>query len=201
MARSWPASGAAPTASRWSGTPRRRSTPPATQFPQTWDELMALTDQIAKRWRHPLVHRHRVRRCHRLGDDRLDRRCHAAHDFPRELRQVGQGRAEVRLPRSQKAIEVRHRDLVQRRVRLRRPQSHHHHLLWRCPQADVRESAQVLAAPPGQLHHHLLPRRPEAGCGLRLLLPASDRSRRTASPSWALATSMPCSTTAPKSAL
>ena len=66
------------------------------KVPTTWDELMALTDQIVSRWRHPLVYRDRIRRSHRLGDDRLDRRDHAAHHLAGELRQVGGGRVEVR---------------------------------------------------------------------------------------------------------
>ena len=43
----------------------------------------------------------------------------------------------------------------------------------RCAGADVREPAQVLAAPAGQLHHLLLPEGGRGRCGLRrVLLPA-----------------------------
>ena len=47
------------------------------------------------------------------------------------------------------------------------------HLLWRLTGADVRGSAALLAAPAGQLHHRLLPRGRRSGRGLRLLLPAA----------------------------
>ena len=49
--------------------------------------------------------------------------------------------------------------LVDRRLRVRWTGSDRLDLLWRCAGADVRESAEVLAAQAGQLHHRLLPRR------------------------------------------
>ncbi len=54
----------------------------------------------------PVVHRRRVRRCHRLADHRLDRGPRPALRRPRELRQVGQGRAEVRQPGDQARLGV-----------------------------------------------------------------------------------------------
>ena len=81
----WPASGTASTARAWSGTPRTTLMPPATRSPTTWDELIALIRQDRRRRRHPLVHRHRVRRSHRLARHRLDGGVHAPHHQPGEL--------------------------------------------------------------------------------------------------------------------
>jgi len=84
MARSWPASGAAQTASRWSSTPRRPSIAAGYKVRKTWDELMALTEQIAEDGDTPWCIGIESGAA-TVGDDRLDRRRHAAHDFPREL--------------------------------------------------------------------------------------------------------------------
>ena len=54
----------------------------------------------------PVVHRRRVRGGHRVADHRLDRGPRPAHRRPRQLRQVGQGPAEVQQPRDQARVGV-----------------------------------------------------------------------------------------------
>ena len=61
------------------------------KVPTTWDELLALTEQIAADGDTAVVRGHRVRRRHRLARHRLDRGVDAAHNLLGELRQVGQG--------------------------------------------------------------------------------------------------------------
>ena len=52
---------ATPTSSRWSGTRPRTFAEKGYTVPTTWDELMALTDQIAATGAQAVVHRHQVR--------------------------------------------------------------------------------------------------------------------------------------------
>ena len=71
------------------------------KFPTTWDELMALTEQIADDGDTPWCIGIEFGCGHRLAGDGLDRRRDAAHDLAGELRQVGSGRAAVRLTGSE----------------------------------------------------------------------------------------------------
>ena len=63
------------------------------------------------------------------------------------------------------------------------------HVLRRCAGADVREPAQVLAAPPGQLHHLLLPARKPRRAWTMTSSTCRVWIRSTASRSWWPATS------------
>ena len=169
------------------------------KIPTTWDELMALTDQIVADGDTPWC----------IGIESGAATGWAMTDWMEEimLRTTSlenydkwvKGELKFDSPEVEACGRGHVRPLVQGRLCLRRPPGHRHHLLRRCPQAHVRESAQVLAAQAGQLHHHLLPRGQGGRRGLRLLLPARPLTRSTASRCWWLATSMPCSTTAPKS--
>ena len=76
------------------------------KFPTTWDELMALTEQIADDGDTPWCIGIEFGCSHGLAGDGLDRRRDAAHHFTGELRQVGGGRAAVRLTGSEQAIET-----------------------------------------------------------------------------------------------
>ena len=109
--------------------------------------------QDRRRRQHAVVRRLRERRRDRLARDRLDGRHHAPHGWHRHLRQVGDAR-----------------DPVQRPGRADRPArcsatscSHDGYVLGGAaatadvafgdaPAADVRQPAEVLAPPPGELH-------------------------------------------------
>ena len=79
---------------------RMTSMPPATRSRPPGKSCIALSDQIVADGDTPWCVGIESRCGHRLASDRLDGRVHAAHDHAGELRQVGQGRAEVRLTRS-----------------------------------------------------------------------------------------------------
>ena len=146
------------------GVVSRRTTSmrPATQIPTTWEELIALSDQIVADGDTPLVRRHRVRCGHRLAGDRLDGRVHAAHHHPGELRQVGQGRAEVRLPRSAEALQKLSELWLKEGYVYGGQEAIATTFFGDAPAPMFEQPAQVLAAQAGQLHHQLLPR----GCAV-----------------------------------
>ena len=92
-------------------------------------------------------------------------------------------------PEVKKAIADVRRHLEQRQDGLRRQGQDRHHVLRRCAGADVREPAQVLAAPPGQLHHLLLPEGSRRRAWTMTCSTCRVWMRSTASRSWWPATS------------
>lgn len=51
------------------------------KIPTTWDELLALSEEIKNDGDAPWCVGIQIGRCYRLADDRLDRRNHVAHHF------------------------------------------------------------------------------------------------------------------------
>ena len=52
------------------------------EVPETWEEMIALSDRIVAGWRQPLVPGHGKRQCHRLARHRLGGRHSAAYRWP-----------------------------------------------------------------------------------------------------------------------
>ena len=74
--------------------------------PTTFDELIALSDQMVADGEHAVVRRLRVRQRHRLAGDRLDGRHHAPHGGAGRLRPVGDPRDPVQRPGGQTAAQT-----------------------------------------------------------------------------------------------
>ena len=122
------------------------------QVPTTWDEMLALSDQIVADG-GAMVRGLRVRRRDRMAGHRLDGRHHAPDRRRGHLRPVGHARDPVHRPggrRRGRGVREHH---VHGRVRARRSGRHALDLVRLGAAADVRGPAGLLAPPPGDLHH------------------------------------------------
>ena len=148
--------------------------------PETWDELIALSDQIVADGSTPWCVGFESEGATRLAGDRLDGRHHAPHRGRRRLRPVVQARDPVQRPRGQGRGRAVRRDHVQRRLRPR----------WRGgDRADIAFGDAPLPMfedpPDCWLHRQasfinaVLPGRRGSGRRLRLV-PAAARSTRRA---------------------
>ena len=172
------------------------------KIPTTWDELMALQDQIVADGDTPWC----------IGIESGAATGWPATDWIEEimLRTTSlenydkwtRGELEFTSPEVKNAAETMATIWFNDKYVFGGAQGHRLDLLRRRAGADVRRPAEVLAAQAGQLHHQLLPagQEPEAGRRLRLLLPARRRSGSTASRRSSAATSGRCSTTVPRRA-
>ena len=197
-ATSWPASGSASTARAWSGIPKKAFDEAGYKVPTTWDELIALQDQIAADGDTPWC----------IGIESGAATGWPATDWIEEimLRTTSlenydkwvKGELKFDSPEVKKAVETMAEIWLDDKYVYGGDAGHRLHLLRRCADADVRRSAQVLAAPAGQLHHQLLPGRGKVAAWTTTSSTCRRSTRPTASPSWWPATSRPCSRTGPK---
>ena len=200
--RSWPASGSAFNGKCLVWYPKKAFDAAGYKIPTTWDELHGAAGPDRRRRRHPLVHRHRVRRGHRLARHRLDRRDHAAHHLAwRTTTSGSSGELKFDSPEVKKAVETCRRASGSTTSYVYGGQADRHHLLRRCARRRCSTNPpKCWLHKQGNFITTLLPRRtPKPGVDYDFFYLPARRSRSTASPSWSPATSWPCSTTGPKS--
>ena len=130
-------------------------------IPTSWEELIALSDQIVADGDTPWC----------VGIESGAATGWPATDWmeefmlrtttPENYDKWVSGELKFELAGSARCADQAVRAVAERRLRVWWARSHYNDLLWGCTCADVRAAAQVLAAQTGQLHHKLLPRRRE----------------------------------------